>query len=313
MNILVFGLGALGTVYACLLKKAGHWVAALSRGAAAEIREQGVKVTGIWGDHDARLDVVASSVEELRGEEFDLVLVTVKSFATGDAARDIAGLGTSGAYVVLLQNGYGNYQSAAGHLPRERLVLGRVIFGAETVSPGNTRVTVIADDVVLGAPEGLVAETDLARLAELFNRAGIPTRASDEVMKYVWGKIIYNSALNPLGALLNVEYGKLAEIEQTRELMDEIIDEIFNLLQAMGQDTFWPGAGAYRQDFYGRMVPVTASHHSSMLQDLARGRRTEIDALNGAVVALGRQHGVPTPVNEVITRLVKAREQLSVL
>jgi len=150
----------------------------------------------------------------------------------------------------------------------------------------------------------------LKNLAAVFKQAGIPTRTSSEVMKYVWGKIIYNSALNPLGALLNVEYGRLAEVEHTRELMDGVISEIFALLTAMGQETFWPDADAYRDDFYEKMVPTTASHHSSMLQDIMRGRMTEIDALNGAVVSLGKEYGVPTVINEVITRMIKAREQV---
>jgi len=147
-------------------------------------------------------------------------------------------------------------------------------------------------------------------LAAVFNQAGIPTRASNEVMKYVWGKNIYNSALNPLGTLLNIEYGRLAEIKHTRELMNGIITEIFDLLTAMGQETFWPDANAYRVDFYDQMVPSTAMHHSSMLQNIMRGRMTEIDALNGAVVNLGRQYGVATPLNEFITRMIKAREQV---
>lgn len=311
MNVLVYGLGALGTVYSCLLKKSGHRVVALVRDDRAQlIREQGVRVTGIWDEHSARLDRVVTGVNQAKEEKFDLVLMTVKSYATGDAARAIAGLASPGTLVVLLQNGYGNYESAAAFIPRDRLVLARVIFGAETIAPGESRVTVIADEVVLGSPDDTVNGETLENLAAVFSQAGIPTRTSCDVMKYVWGKIIYNSALNPLGALLNVEYGKLAEIEHTRTLMDRVINEIFELLNAIGQDTFWPDADAYRKDFYEQLVPATAAHHSSMLQDILRGRRTEIDALNGAVVTLGKKYGVPAPVNEVITRMLKAREQV---
>lgn len=311
MNVLVFGLGALGTVYACLLKKSGHRVVALARGANTQIiRDKGVHINGIWDEHSARLDNVITGIKQVEEEEFDLILVTVKSYATGTATRAIAELVSPGTLVVLLQNGYGNYESAAEYIPRERLVLARVIFGAETIAPGESRVTVIADEVVLGSPDDAVSGEILENLAAVFKQAGIPTRASGEVMKYVWGKIIYNSALNPLGALLNVEYGKLAEIKHTREIMDGVIGEIFELLVAMGQETFWPDADAYRGDFYEKMVPITASHHSSMLQDIMRGRMTEIDALNGAVVNLGKEYGVPTAINEVITRMVKAREQV---
>ena len=311
MNVLVFGLGALGTVYSCLLKKSGHRVVALARGANTQIiRDKGVRITGIWDEHSARLDNIITGIKQVQEEQFDLILVTVKSYATVSAARAITGLVSPGTLVVLLQNGYGNYESAAEYIPRENLVLARVIFGAETIAPGESMVTVIADEVVLGSPDNTVSGDVLENLAAVFKQAGIPTRTSSEVMKYVWGKIIYNSALNPLGALLNVEYGRLAEVEHTRELMDGVISEIFALLTAMGQETFWPDADAYRDDFYEKMVPTTASHHSSMLQDIMRGRMTEIDALNGAVVSLGREYGVPTVINEVITRMIKAREQV---
>ena len=117
--------------------------------------------------------------------------------------------------------------------------------------------------------------------------------------------------MNPLGAILEVPYGKLAENEYTAGLMDEIIEEIFAVLKASGEKTLWPDAASYRQAFYSQMVPSTAQHHASMLQEIQWGRRTEIDALNGAVVELGRKLGVDTPVNRLIVSLVKAKEELS--
>ncbi|NPV91371.1 MAG: 2-dehydropantoate 2-reductase [Firmicutes bacterium] len=311
MKTLVVGIGALGTIFSCLLKEQGHEVAGIDRAPVVEsIRKQGVRVTGIWGDHSAMLDEVAEGVEPFRGRGFDLIILTVKSFDTGAATAQIADLVGSGTRVVLAQNGYGNYEAAAKNIPEDRLILGRVIFGAETVGPGSSRVTVIADDVVLGSPRSLVDYREVEEIARVFNDAAIPTRASDQVMKYVWGKIIYNSALNSLGAILEVNYGKLAEIEYSRSIMDGIIGEIFDVLAASGQETLWPDAPAYRQEFYGRLVPVTAAHHASMLQDIQRGRKTEIEALNGAVVELGSRLGVNTPVNRVVTELVKAKESL---
>ena len=190
------------------------------------------------------------------------------------------------------------------------MILGRVIFGAETCDLGVSKVTVIADDVVLGSPKSLVDYQKVEEIARVLNDAGVPTRASDQVMKYVWGKIIYNSALNSLGAILEVNYGKLAEIEYSRILMDGIIGEIFDVLAASNQETLWPDAQAYQQEFYSKLVPITAAHHASMLQDIQRGRKTEIEALNGAVVELGKSLGVDTPVNRVITEMVKAKEAL---
>lgn len=312
MKILIAGLGALGTVFACLLQKQGHQVAGLDRKPVVEVvNNQGVRVTGIWGEHACHLDQAVSDVEQLQGGDFDLVIVTVKSFDTREVAAQTGKVLGAKTCVILAQNGYGNYEAAAEHIAPEKLLLGRVIFGAETVKPGVSRVTVCADDVILGSPGNLTGYKKVEEIAEILTEAGIPTRASNRVMKFVWGKIIYNSALNSLGAVLEVNYGKLAEMEPSRELMNSIVREIFAVLRAMQEETLWPDAEAYLKDFYEKLVPVTAAHHASMLQDIQRGRRTEIDFLNGAVADLGRRYGVATPVNEAITKLVKAKEKLA--
>ncbi len=313
MKVLVFGLGALGAVYSCLLKGQGHQVTGLDREPVArEAAAKGVQVNGIWGEHSAFLDTVVTNLEELVDRDYDLLVLTVKSYETAEVARQIANFISPQTYVMLAQNGFGNYEAAAQSIPKSQLILGRVIFGAETMAPGVSKVTVIADDVVIGSPENLIDMGRLEDLARTFSTAGIPTRASNEVMKFVWGKIIYNSALNPLGAILEVPYGMLAENPHTHQLMDQVIEEIFAVLRAHRQETPWADAEAYRQAFYTQLVPSTAGHHASMLQDMQRGRKTEIDALNGAVVNLGRQYGVQTPVNEVIVAMIKAKEAMRV-
>lgn len=311
MRVLVFGLGALGTVYSCLLKKMGHEIVGFDRAPVVDkIKENGVRVEGIWGDHIDHLDKLVTSVADIENEKFDMVILTVKSYETKEVAQQIKTLIGPDTYLLLAQNGYGNYEAAAAYVPEERIILGRVIFGAETLEWGHSRVTVIADDVLLGSPAHLIDIHILEDLARMFSGAGIPTRASEEVMQYVWGKIIYNSALNPLGAILEVAYGQLAANVNSKRLMDAIIEEIFAVLAAIDQPTPWADAEAYKQAFYGQMIPPTVMHHASMLQDILRGRRTEIDALNGAVVELGRTFGVKTPVNEVVVNMLKAKEAL---
>ena len=312
MKILVFGLGALGTVYSCLLKNSGHYVAGVDQQSVIDdIKVHGVRVTGIWGEHEARLDWLATSVAEIPDRDFDLIILSVKAYETAGVAEKLQSLITPDTYLMLAQNGYGNFEAAARYINAGNIILGRVIFGSETIASGNSRVTVIADDVILGSPLNIISSEVLEEMARLFSEAGIPTRYSDEIMKYVWGKIIYNSALNPLGAILEVSYGKLAEIPETRQLMDRIIEEIFDVLSALDQPALWPDATAYKEAFYGQMIPSTRDHHASMLQDIQRGRRTEIDALNGAVVRLGEQLYIDTPVNRVISTLLRARESCS--
>jgi len=309
MKTLVIGLGALGTVYSCFLSLAGHEVTVLSRPASIDkIKTNGVKVTGIWGEHSTKLIDVVSDICELTNKKFDMILVTVKSSVTEEIAQQIAPLVGDNTTVFLLQNGYGNFEAAAKWIPEEKIVLGRVIFGAETLASGESKVTVIADDVLIGSPKNLINPELLEQFAEIFSNALIPTKASLEIMKYMWGKIIFNSALNSLGAIFEVSYGKLAEEPVTRELMNQMIGEIFELLKVRNVPTLWPDAQSYLSNFYGHLVPPTVAHHSSMLQDIRSGRRTEIDALNGAVVKLAHQSGSPVPVNEFIVAMVKAKE-----
>jgi 2-dehydropantoate 2-reductase len=309
MKIMVVGLGALGTVYACLLSRAGHEVYGLDRELVCDqVTRNGLRVSGIWGEHHAYLQAAAADSDKLKGIAFDLILVTVKSFHTLEAVKNISGLVGENTYVCLLQNGLGNYEAAAVSVPKAKLILGRVIFGAETLDTAVSKVTVIADEVMIGSPDLLVPMPILTDIAAAFSKALIPTKATAKILDYVWAKIIYNSALNPLGTLFEVNYGELAENPKTRELMDKIIAEIFALLKVLKQNTLWPDAETYRHVFYQELIPATAAHHASMLQDFKLGRQTEIEALNGAIAELAAKHGISAPVNQLITDMIKSKE-----
>lgn len=110
-----------------------------------------------------------------------------------------------------------------------------------------------------------------------------------------------------MGALLQVHYGALGEAEDLRGIMDQIIGEAFAVATARGVVLPWRSAREYRDLFYGVLLPATYVHRSSMLQDLERGRRTEIDSINGRVWEYGAERGIPTPFNELVTRLVRWR------
>ncbi len=311
LTVLVTGIGALGTVFAALLKESGHRVFGLVKEKhLAALAGGRVSVSGIWGEHDARLDGVTASVGPLRAESFDLIILTVKSYDTAAAIAQVKTLIGSNTLVVVAQNGYGNYETVSGAAGREHTLLGRVIFGAKLHGPGRAEVTVIADDVRIGQPHAAVPAERIAAVAAAFTAAGIPTSPAENIEAVLWDKILYNAALNPLGALLECSYGDLAANGETRGVMDRIIDEIFAVAKARGTALNWPSAGAYRDHFYGRLVPPTARHYPSMYYDLKAGKRTEVDALNGAVVALGRELGVPAPVNEVVAALIRAKETL---
>ncbi len=312
-TVLITGLGALGTVFATLLKKAGLTVYALTREKhLSSFPDHRLRVTGIWGEHEAIIDGVYGSIEPLRDKAFDLIVITVKSYDTKTVIDQVKPLVGTHTLVISSQNGYGNYEAIAQTVGSEHTLLARIIFGVKVLSPGRAEVTVIADDVRIGQPAGAVDAGRMQDIATTFSVAGIPTKYAENIESILWDKILYNAALNPLGAILECTYGQLAEQAETRDLMDRIIDEIFLVAKAHNFALNWKSADDYKNHFYTKLVPPTAKHFPSMYYDMKAGKRLEIDALNGAIVRLGREKGISTPLNETITRIIRAKEHLSV-
>jgi len=311
-RVLVVGAGALGSVFGAFLRRAGDDVTLLGRPSHLDaIAAHGLRVDGLWGEHRVR-DLRLLTDWPRDDGAYDAVLVAVKSFDTASVASRVRALLAPDGVVISLQNGVGNVEALAAATGADRVLGGRVIFGAALLAPGHVRVTVYAEPVLLGTVRQGVAASEqrAAAWAAHVAGAGIPCEYCADVLAALWGKVLYNAALNPLGALLGVHYGALAEHEHTRAIMDTVIDEAFAVARAEGLRLPWATAADYRAVFYARLVPSTARHRSSMLQDLERGRRTEVDAINGAVWQRARARGMVAPFNELLTRLVHAREAL---
>ncbi len=311
MNILVMGAGAVGTAVGGFLARDGHRVALVGRDPhMAAIRERGLRIEGIWGRHSIGSLRAFTGIGQVPREGFDLVLITTKSYDTGDAAAQVLSLLSGDSLVVSLQNGLGNVETIAAAVGPHRAVGGRLIFGIEVPEPGVARITVYADKVMLGSPWRQVGLERLEGIAAAFARAGIPTEATLEIDRFIWGKVLYNCSLNPLSALLEVNYGQLLEHPETRRIMTMVVEEAFAVAVARGVSLDWKGAAEYRDLLFGRLIPDTYAHRASMLQDVMRGKRTEIDALNGAIVALGGEAGIPAPANRMLTDLIKVKERV---
>ena len=312
MNILIAGLGALGTVHGCLLKRAGHTVHGLTKEKyRSALRDRKVTVSGIWGEHAAVLDGIHASIDTLTPMAFDLIILAVKSFDTAQAAEQITPLVGEDTLVLCAQNGYGNYETVAAAVGPEHTLLGRVIFGVKLHGPGTAEVTVIADATRIGQPAGAVPKERIEAVARAIDRAGIPCAYAADITAILWDKILYNAALNPLGAILECTYGQLAEQAVTRTLMDVIIEEIFLVANAHEITLNWNTPQAYCEHFYTKLVPPTARHFPSMYYDVKAGKRVEIDALNGAIVRLAQERGLAAPVNDTISRLIAAKQALA--
>ncbi len=304
-NILVVGLGAVGTVFATFLKEYGHNVYGLVR---KKYLDNNLKVEGIWGEHKATLDKITDSVEDLKNINFDLIILGVKSFDTENAVKKIKDLVTEKTKLLLTQNGYGNYEIASNYVDKSKILIGRVIFGSKIVQPLHAYITVNADDVRIGQPENLLDDKEVLEVVCMINHSGIPASFSRDIYKILWDKILYNCALNPLGALLECNYGTLAENKETRQIMDFIIDEIFLVTKENKISLNFKDPEDYKKHFYTNLVPPTKDHFPSMYYDLKSGKRVEIDALNGAIVKLGEKVGIIPKTNLTITNLIKYKE-----
>jgi 2-dehydropantoate 2-reductase len=238
-----------------------------------------------------------------------MILLTTKTYDTDKAIADIVGLSQCYCPVVSLQNGCGNLEKLEERLGRERSLAGRVITGFEIDQPGRVKITVSADAVHIGGCVRGVVPTAAKRLAEALDHAGLPSIAVDDVSQSLYAKLLYNCALNPLGAILGVHYGALSESTETKMIMDQVIEETFAVITAMGGSTPWPNAAAYRKVFYSSLVPATYNHRPSMLQDLENNKPTEVEAMVGYVVIQGKKYGVPTPASDFLAAMVRFKQQ----
>lgn len=312
MRYLIMGAGALGSIFGGFLARSGQDVTFVGLDEHLQaMQSRGLTITGLWGEHHLTGLKAYYGCAGLTGT-FDAILLSVKSYITPQAIGQCLPFLDPAGLVVSIQNGLGNWEAIAAHVGWDKTVGARIIFGADIPQPGTARVTVYADQVLLGSPTGDVAVERIQPLVEDLNAAGIPTALSTAIEAQLWGKVLYNCALNALGAILDVPYGCLQEGAETLGIIQAVIHEIFAVAAAKGVKLPYADAAAYYDVLLAKQMPPTAAHHSSMHQDLSLGRRTEIDALNGAIGRYGRELGVATPVNDVLTALIKARERRSV-
>lgn len=310
MYFLIYGAGALGQALGCMLAANGHQVDMVLRKRFIEALSGGVlKVSGIFGDYAVPTsDLGLLESVPTTPTTYDYVLLTTKAYDTAAAVDTIATIPELSCPVVSLQNGCGNLEQLIERFGQKRSLGARVITGFEIPAPGKVKITVTADAVhVGGAVPGQLTE-EASKLASAINQAGLPCIPVENIHQDLFAKLLYNCALNPLGAVLGVSYGLLGENTHTRQIMDKVIDETFDVIKAIGKRTPWANGQEYRKLFYEELIPATYNHRSSMLQDLESNKPTEVDALVGYVVTQGEIAGVATPTCKLLANIVRFKE-----
>ncbi len=230
----------------------------------------------------------------------DAAIVTAKTPGTAWAAEIAAKILARGGVGLTIQNGLGNYERLVEHLGAERAAVGVIYVGAQLVG-GELRATG-PGKIELGRPTAAASRARLDELAELFRGGGMDVTVVDDAWPAVWRKVVTNAAVNPITALIRRTNAELLADAPASRVADCIAVEVARVATAsgvrIGEDE------AVKQ--WRAMAALTGANRSSMLQDVEAGRRTEIDAICGAVARVGEGHGVAAPLNQAMTVLVSS-------
>jgi 2-dehydropantoate 2-reductase len=301
-HILIVGAGAIGGLYAATLAKAADvTVLDTNREHVEAIRQNGLKLTGCT-ESVTKLAAFASAAE-MGKCRFDAVIILVKSQAT-EAAFDSIRSGLEGRPVlVTFQNGMGNEERLEALCDLD-VAHGVSFEAARYDGPGRVHHLVHGEDSWLGPARGKV-ET-IAWLGELMTKSGLPTRVVADPRGAIWGKFIFNSVMNPIGAIVMGVNAARYEVPEVRALIDDMAAECVRVAEAQGIRLEFDPMYLVKKIRAGE-APLT-KHAGSMAQDIEAGRETELEAMTGHVVRKAKELGVPVPVTESVYRMAKGVE-----
>jgi 2-dehydropantoate 2-reductase len=298
-RVAVVGAGAVGGYFGGLLARAGAPVVMIGRPAFVEtVKKNGLFLDTLEFQENVRLE---ASTEMAAVDGAEVVLFSVKTTDNAATARAIAPLVSNEALVLSMQNGVDNVEQIRAAAGIEALP--SVVYVAASVpQPGSVK-HVGRGDLVLG-PGNVKTE----RIAALFTRANVPCRISENIEGELWTKLVWNCALNSVSALGRAKYGQIAGSGDAWKVVETAVYEV--LAVARAANIHPPGLEDAKAALAGalRIATQMAEALSSTAQDLNRGKRTEIDSLNGYVSRRGAELGVRTPVNQALYALVKLAE-----
>ncbi|HZP88071.1 MAG TPA: ketopantoate reductase family protein [Burkholderiales bacterium] len=301
MRIYMIGSGAMGSVYGGLLANAGYDVTLIDprEDHIGLIQRNGLIVEGVRGRHVVKVPAYTRHTGLPRG---DLAIVFTDANATKDAAREAVDLLKPDGFALTLQNGIGNVEALQAELGAGRVTAGVTMNSGAFPEAGraiytNAGLTSIGELEARSTPR-------IEAVAAMFNAAGIETNVVVDPMSHIWSKFVLNCAINPLTAITGLRSGEMYRTPEVNALQDRVIDEILAVVERKGVRLAEPNPRKKIKDHcrirYNR---------PSMMQHIEQGRRTEIDALNGALVREAKALGMSVPYNEAVVAVVKGLEK----
>jgi 2-dehydropantoate 2-reductase len=295
------GCGAVGSLFAANLAQLDDvevWAYDASPQHVDAINGAGLRLSGA-GEVVGRL---RATTDAAALPPCDYGIVATKAMHT-EAAIAATAAAFAGGYVATVQNGLGNEETLARHV--DRVIRGTTFPAGKLLAPGHVQWDV-KGDTTLGPYDERTPLAVVERLADACTRGGMPTHAVADARGPQWRKVIFNASTNPIGALTGLTHGRVCERPDLRALVSGLVDEGKAVAAAQG---IVLDADPEELIDHAAQREVAYDHKASMLQDVEARRQTEIDYLNGGIVRFGREHGVPTPLNEAIWALVKGVEE----
>ncbi len=297
MKIGIVGAGAMGSLYGALLHEAGAevWLIDIWQAHVDAINEKGLSVEFSGNTRTVKPRAVTQA-EEIG--PVDLAIIFVKSTVTAAAAKTSAKLVGEAGMVLTLQNGLGNAEVIAEHVPAERILAGTTAQGATLLGPGAIRHAGTGATCI-GVWAGEAGDA-ANKIADLFNKAGIETKLITDIKPLIWNKLLVNVGINAITALTGIKNGEILDLEVTKTLCRSAVEEAEAVARALGINVMEdPVTHVFE------VARATGPNRSSMGQDVDNRRKTEIRMINGKVVELARQNGIDAPANEVLSALIE--------
>ena len=293
------GAGAIGSLFGGLLSKSGEDVTLVGRPDHVKtINKDGLKMDGVSGEHVIKLNATSNPGDL---GTTDLILLTVKAYDVDKAVREINSVVEPETSVLCLQNGLGIVDFVSKTIKEKQIIRGTTTNGALFIKPGYIKHTG-KGETIIGRMEG-EADNKLKEIKAVFDKAGLPTTISTIMNEILWNKLLINISINPFGALIGLPNGKLRDLFE--DSMKIVISEAIEVAKNVGIELDLNKA----IDKTFTVQFNTKNNRNSMLQDVERKKKTEIDFINGIIVKYGKIVKVATPLNSLLTSLIHGLEQ----
>lgn len=303
MNFVVIGAGGVGCLYGAKLANAGEDVTLLDVRSdhIQKIANDGLYIDGETGPYTVHPAAQVATNEANGGANADIAVICVNGYSTADAARTALQWLKPEGYAVTLQNGQGNVEILQAILGEDRVVGGITLHSASAHDLGRVSHTGKGTSPI-GELDGATSPR-IKTLADVFEQAGLNPVIESDINATIWGKFVHNCALNGICALTDLRPGYIRQVPELDEFQTMLIEEAMALISAEGVALPDPNPLPAIKKFCAEKF-----HQPSMMQHIAKGLETEIDSLNGYLVAASAKHGLAAPYNDALTRLVKGRQ-----